>query len=204
MWQFLLAGKSQVFVQSPRFFVRSADVAGLSGFDDLFAQRIECLFDRHVVIAKIFYSTHSKKIRLACRPMHLIEIEVVGLKAIQTSLYRDTDVLSVRALHVGPRTGNLAREYEVIAFPALQKPRADVFFSKSFFPQFGRNGIYLRRVDKVNALREGVVQLLMPLRLRILLPPVHRTEAYLRYFQLRARNFLKFHTRLPKRSLARK
>ena len=56
----------------------------------------------------------------------------------------------------------------------------------------GGTGDILGRVDEVDAVRDGVIELLVRLRLRVLLAPRHGAEAYLGHRERGARRLVVF------------
>src|SRR5262249_17905410 len=94
-----------------------------------------------------------------------------------------------------PRAGHLARDDQLVAW-APREPVAEESFCPSLRRRVGRHGIHLRRIDEVDALCDGVIELRVRLLFAVLLAPGHGAEADFGDVELRAGEGAVFHWRL--------
>src|SRR6185369_17218062 len=75
-------------------------------------------------------------------------------------------------------SSHLARDDQLVA-PLARQPAADDRLGVPLCAAVRRHGVHLGGIDEVDAVRDGVVELLVRLRFGVLLAPGHRAEANL-------------------------
>ena len=73
--------------------------------------------------------------------------------------------------------GDFAGQHHIIALAACFEPAADIALGGGVGLGIGRHRVHFGGVDKIDAVREGVIQLLMGFGFAVLLAPSHAAQA---------------------------
>jgi hypothetical protein len=158
-----------------------ADLARL----DQVGERAERLLDRHaVLLRRVHIAEPAEAVDQPVGRMGLVDIDVVGLQALERAVERGNDVGPVEPSpavahmrHGVVHAGHLGRQHDLPAHlrPLLQ-PGADAGLAAAEGLRLRRHGIHLRHVDEIDAELHGAVELGMGLGLAVLLAPGHGAE----------------------------
>ena len=168
---------------SPGVFVGDRDVAQLA-FADQFGERFQLGADRRAVALLVGLVLPLPEHRLvAFRPVQLIEVDVVGLQALQRAFDGGADVGAVdcqRAaadpVEVAAGAGDLGGNDDL--FPRLPlEPAADDAFRGAAGFGAGRHRIHLGGVEEIDAVRQRVIELGVGIGFVGLLAEGHRAQA---------------------------
>ncbi|EDT42158.1 hypothetical protein BamMEX5DRAFT_2028 [Burkholderia ambifaria MEX-5] len=182
-----LLGRAQELRDAPRRFVRHADRADLAGLHE-FREHTQRFLDRHrirIVDPRIRRAAECR--RAAIGPVQLVQVDIVGLQALEAAVERLGQVLAIelvafaadvaRIVRLPRRARDLRREHDPVALRTmLREPGADVLLRAALGVRLRRDRVHLRGVDQRDALPERVIDLLVGVALRILLAPRHRAE----------------------------
>ena len=79
-------GQLETFHGSPRCFVGDTDMAYLTVFYQV-SQYLKCLFDGYGLFIDVVLITElAKKVGASVGPVELVEVDIVGLEALQTTI----------------------------------------------------------------------------------------------------------------------
>lgn len=113
--------------------------------------------------------------------MQLVEVDIVGLKALQAGIDGGVDMRPGQAAALAnmghPRSGNFGGEDHIVASPALLQPAPDVLLGAPLTLRNRRYGIHLCGIDEIDTQRNGAVELRMGLAFTVLLTKGHGAEA---------------------------
>ena len=119
--------------------------------------------------------------------MQLVEVDVIGLQALQTAVQCLFQILAVEVRHAAAhmrrlrqelgRSCGLGRQDHLLAVIALLEPSADDFFGGAIGFGARRHRIHLGSVDEIDPGGDGGIQLLVAFRFGVLLTPSHRAQA---------------------------
>lgn len=116
--------------------------------------------------------------------MGLIEIDVVGLQALERALNGTPDLLAIEPhlaiadmVEAGPGTGCLRRQDDLVAVATGLQPGPDVGLGQALRFGPGRKGVHFRGVDEVDAVIERHIELRVGIGFRVLLAEGHGSEA---------------------------
>ncbi|CFW18986.1 Uncharacterised protein [Bordetella pertussis] len=199
----VLLGCLQETRHAPRGFVGQADMAHLARAHEIL-QHLKRLFDRYGVgVVHPRVGQLAESIGGAIGPVQLVEVQVIGLQALEAGVQRLCQVLAVEkglavadmagALGVAHRTSRLAGQDHLVAPSGPGQPAADAAFGASLGFRLGRHGIHLGGVDQVDAVRQRIVQLFVSLRLGVLLAPGHGAQADEADVEIGVSEFAVFH-----------
>ena len=180
-------GEMQEPRQPPGGFVGQADVPDLPGFHQP-VQRVQRLLDRDLAAVAAMggrAGLRPEHRHGTVRPVELVEIHVVGLQPAQRGVDRLVDVPGVepRQAAVRPQPGpagrprDLGGEHHPVPSAAGLQPGPDDPLRRAVGLGPGRDRIGFGRVEEVDPVVEGVVDLGVALALAVLLAPGHGAEA---------------------------
>ncbi len=146
-------------------FIGQTDVAHLALLHQ-FGQGLQLLVDGG---GRFFFAgvvVHGPKSRhMALGPMDLVQVNDIGLQALQAGVARGQDVLGCHALtRTHPRhsprwTGHFGGQHDALAHArVLGQPTANDGFRRSIGFGPGGHRIHLRRVDEIDPQGHGTVQ----------------------------------------------
>ena len=195
----MLPGQPEVFVRSPWGFVGDSYVADFAFFDQL-RQCAQCLFNGgRLLVHTVPVPQLAKEIGVTIRPVHLIEVDIIGLEPAQTVFTGLTNMVPGQARAIPEVTQSITRprhfgsNHQIVATAPLRQPVAQIAFREAlgFSPRGHR--VHLRGIDEINALGGGQVQLLKRLLFGILLAPGHGAQANLAYINVGPAELAGFH-----------
>lgn len=170
-----------------------------------FAHGVENFVKRGVVLvcADFVHAEFAEKIGLALGPVQLVKVEVIGVQPFEAGVAGFDDLRARKIvvaaadiaveIVVAGGAGDFAGEHDIITPPARLNPRADVLLGGGVGFLIRRHGIHFGGVDKIHALREGVIELLVRLGLGVLFAPSHGAEADSAHFYAGAAQFVILH-----------
>src|SRR5690606_27727304 len=90
------------------------------------------LYGSDLLLGVVLVAELAEEVGVPVRPVQLIEIDMLGLQALQAAFQRSGDVLAGEAggavtdvLHVAVRAGDLAGQHPLVAIATLAKVLAD-------------------------------------------------------------------------------
>ena len=119
-------------------------------------------------------------------PVELIEVEVVGLQALQACVQGLVDLLAgmprpaPQVFHATSGTRRLAGDDQVVALATLLQPAADIGFGAALRLGLRRHRIHLGGVDEIDVGGDGTVELFVRFGFGVLLTERHRAETQAR------------------------
>src|SRR5210317_1262573 len=137
--QFFVPGNAQIFHCPPRSFVRHADKTYFARRNE-FVQCSERLLDRHTVgIDRLVESQPPETIGRPIRPMHLVEVDIVGAQALQRSIDGGVNLLFAQSAAAAKMaadsdpvaTADLGRQKYLPAIAARLHPRTNVLLGSA-------------------------------------------------------------------------
>ena len=167
----------------PRRLVGQTDKSDLAAGDEL-AQYAEDLVDGMAVALQMEVIEAFEHAHRPVRPVQLVEVDVIGLKALEAALDRLHDLgralprrgpILAQPGHLAP-AGDLGRDHHFVALPARGEPGADNRLGASLRLRLGRDRVDFRSVDEIDAAAERVVQLGVALGFGVLLAERHGAE----------------------------
>ena len=150
----------------------------------------QCLVKRRVFSVLMHIAEAAEKIGGPRWPVQLIQIDVIRLQAAQAAVHGCANVRTgqLRPIadvrHPVAGTCYFGSQNHPLARAARFQPAADVLLGQPLCFPLRRHRIHFGGIDKINALRQRIIHLLMRLRLRILLPPGHGPQAQLAHPQI--------------------
>src|SRR3989338_9928602 len=131
-----------------------------------FGEGSERFFNRYLIrLDRSVKAADAEKVGLSLRPVHLVEVHVVGAEALQSTVYRAFDTYAVKARSIVARANERARPRdlacndEVIAIFSLCEPIADVAFGQSLLLFHRLYRIHFRGIDEINPLRHRIISM---------------------------------------------
>ncbi|MNE73350.1 hypothetical protein D3C80_1693550 [compost metagenome] len=121
-----------------------------------------------VLLGRVIGPGVAEMVVAAVRPMKLIKVHIICLQPLEAGVDRLVDALGCRRVAVADigaaGAGDLGRNDDLIAPAAPDQPFADEAFRVAIglWRKRGR-GVEFGRIDEVDALVEGVIQLLVRL-----------------------------------------
>ena len=185
-------------------FVGNADIANFAGTLEFSQsiQRIQESDDRRGIGPGV--AQFAETVGWALRPVYLIEIEIIGLQALQAVVKRLADIFTIQlvvrtdaAVVIAGRAADFRGDNQLLAVTALRQPVADVGFRQTLGFRARRDGIHFSDIDQVYALAHGVIELLMGVCLAILLTKRHCAQPQRADFKRTVWDTVILHSRLP-------
>ncbi len=179
-------GQRDEFLGAPGRLVGQPDGADLAGLHAV-VQRLELLV--HVgerplaVLAKRVVAPGLAEVEMAAvRPVDLVEIDIVGLQALQAGIDRLADRRAGDRLalaDIGPAgAGDLGGKHHVLALAGLGEPVADDRLGERIGLRRKRRGrVEFGGVEEIDAVFDGIVHLLEGFGPGVLRTPGHGAEA---------------------------
>ena len=202
--QVVLVRQMKIAHHAKRRFVRDPDIANLAGALE-FGQRVQRIQqgdDRGGIgpgVAQL-----AETVGRALRPVYLIEVEIIGLQALQAVVQRLADVFTIQlvvrtnaAVVIAGRAAHFRGDNQLFAIAALRQPVTDVGFRQALGFRARRDGIHFRDVNQVNALTHRVIELLVRVCLAILLTKRHCAQPQRADFKRTVWDTVILHSRLP-------
>ncbi|CAH0314002.1 hypothetical protein SRABI70_04823 [Pseudomonas sp. Bi70] len=157
-----------------------ADLAGL----DLLFQRFEDFLDRGGVAVLVLVAELAEEIGRALRPVQLVEVDPVGLQALEAGVQGGDDVLAVvlelAVADMGDAiagAGDLAGQNPVGAVTVLLEVLADDLLGLAVGLGARRHRVHLGGVDEIDAMGLGALYLCERFASVVLLAPGHGAQA---------------------------
>ncbi len=135
----------------------------------------------------------------AVGPVELVEVDIVGLQAIQRTFHGGVDVLTrmARAVtnpgHGICASGDLGGQNDVLAIAARLEPFADDPLGCALGFRPWRNGIGLRRIEEIDTARQSIIHLRPGIGLTYLATKHHGAETDARNLKVSASQRGVFH-----------
>jgi hypothetical protein len=154
---------------------------------DQVLERIQRLFDgRGVFVGHMGVAQLAKVVGGAVGPVQLVQVDVVGLQALQALVHGFEQVGLVEGQAATPdvagaqrlpcRAGGFGGQHDVLAAACVFQPRADVLLGAALGLGLRGHGVHLGRVHEVDAAVQGEVQLCMGLGFGVLFAPGHGAQ----------------------------
>lgn len=165
-----------------------ADLAGL----DLLIQSFEGFFQRRqVFFGLVLVAQLAEKVGAAFRPVQLVEVDPVGLQALEARVQGFGDVLAVvleaaiaDVVDGVAGAGDLAGEDLVGTVAAAFEVITDVALGGGVGVGLGRHRVHFRGVEEVDPRGLGPFDLCEGLCLAVLLAPGHGAQGYRAHVQI--------------------
>src|SRR5690606_35965069 len=116
------------------------------------------LYGGDLLLGVVLVAELAEEVGVPVRPVQLIEIDMLGLQALQAAFQRSGDVLAgepggavTDVLHVAVRAGDLAGQHPLDAIATLAKVLADDALTGTLGFRPRRYRVHLRAVDEVAA-----------------------------------------------------
>ena len=141
---------------TPGRLVRQADLAYFSLFNQ-FREGGQAFLDGGLVSVLVNVTQFAEIIGIAIRPMQLIQIDIISLKASKTVADRLMDMCpsmtwtAPQMLHGVAWPGRFGRDHPVLAPAGFGKPITDVLLRQTLSLRFGGDGIHFGTVHKIDA-----------------------------------------------------
>ena len=152
-------------------------------FDQLVQGTQGFLDRRHGFTGVAHIAQLAEEIGAAVRPVHLVQIDIIRLQALQAVFTGLADVFpgqpgaTTQVAQAITGACHLAGNHQVIPLAPAGQPVAQIGFGQALGFSPGRHRVHLGGVDKVDAGAGGVVQLLKRFLLGILFAPGHGAQA---------------------------
>jgi hypothetical protein len=158
-----------------------ADLAGAH----LLVEHFEGFFQRREhVVGQVLVAQLAEEVGAAFGPVQLVQVDAVGLQALEACIQRGDDVLAVvlelavaDVADAVAGAGDLAGQQPVVAVAAACEPVADDAFGGGVGFRARRHRVHLGGVDEVDAGGLGPLDLGEGLILGVLLAPGHGAQA---------------------------
>ena len=176
-------GQGEELHGAPRRFVGQANVADLAGLH-LFVQGFERFLQwGEVVFVLVLVAQLAEEVGAALRPVQLVEVDPVGLQALEAGVEGCADVLAVVAqvaiadiVDGVAGAGDLAGKHPVGAVATAFEVVANVAFGGGVGVGLGRYRVHFCGVEEVDPRGLGPFDLREGLCLAVLLAPGHGAQ----------------------------
>ena len=177
-------------------------MADLAGFH-LFAQRFQGFLQRGEVLFLVAIAELAEEVGAALRPVQLVEVDPVGLQALEAIVQRRDYVLAIvlelaaaDVVDAVAGAGDLARQHPVGAVATGLEVVADDAFGGAVGVAARRDRVHLGGIEEVDAAGLGAVDLGETLGLAVLFAPGHAAQAQGADLQIAAAQLAIFHVLL--------